>query len=256
MRHRLDERLDQNFVNSTEILPPTSAADDPDPGKSAPQHACNDQNIVVIERRLLLRECLDRCIKLMSGHSVISLPTVESWLRVADITPASLIVLCGDATANVAETHSAISLLSQSANLLPVIVLSEIEDPQQIVQAIDNGARGYIPTSIPLQVAIEAIHLVQAGGVFVPASSLIAATRVYELDAPSKETSSPLFTPRQTAVVAALRQGKANKIIAHELNMRESTVKVHVRNIMKKLRARNRTEVAFMTSSLGQTQTG
>jgi DNA-binding NarL/FixJ family response regulator len=59
-----------------------------------------------------------------------------------------------------------------------------------------------------------------------------------------------MFTARQTAVVEALRRGKANKIIAYELNMRESTVKVHVRNIMKKLRARNRTEVAFMTSRL------
>nr|WP_246482341.1 LuxR C-terminal-related transcriptional regulator [Methylopila capsulata] len=57
------------------------------------------------------------------------------------------------------------------------------------------------------------------------------------------------FTARQAAVVDALRQGKANKIIAYELNMRESTVKVHVRNIMRKLKAKNRTEVAFMTSA-------
>jgi hypothetical protein len=49
---------------------------------------------------------------------------------------------------------------------------------------------------------------------------------------------------------ASLREGKANKIIAYELNMCESTVKVHVRNIMKKLKARNRTEVAFKTAEL------
>lgn len=42
-----------------------------------------------------------------------------------------------------------------------------------------------------------------------------------------------------------------NKLIAYELNMCESTVKVHVRTIMKKLKARNRTEVAFLTQSLG-----
>jgi DNA-binding NarL/FixJ family response regulator len=56
-----------------------------------------------------------------------------------------------------------------------------------------------------------------------------------------------LFTPRQTAVVESLRRGKANKVIAFELNMCESTVKVHVRNVMRKLKARNRTEVAFLT---------
>jgi DNA-binding NarL/FixJ family response regulator len=47
------------------------------------------------------------------------------------------------------------------------------------------------------------------------------------------------------AVVEALRRGRANKIIAYELNLRESTVKVHIRNIMRKLHATNRTEVAF-----------
>ena len=57
-------------------------------------------------------------------------------------------------------------------------------------------------------------------------------------------------TARQAAVVDALRQGKSNKIIAYELNMRESTVKVHVRNIMKKLNARNRTEVAFRVNGM------
>ncbi|MGU3537814.1 LuxR C-terminal-related transcriptional regulator, partial [Methylobacterium sp. A54F] len=46
----------------------------------------------------------------------------------------------------------------------------------------------------------------------------------------------------------ALRKGTPNKIIAYELNMCESTVKVHVRNIMKKLKAKNRTEVAYLTN--------
>ena len=52
------------------------------------------------------------------------------------------------------------------------------------------------------------------------------------------------LTARQIAVGEAIRQGKANKQIAYELDMRESTVKVHIRNIMKKLNAKNRTEVA------------
>jgi len=59
-----------------------------------------------------------------------------------------------------------------------------------------------------------------------------------------------MFTARQMAVVDALRRGKANKIIAYELEMRESTVKVHVRNIMKKLKATNRTEVAYKANLL------
>jgi DNA-binding NarL/FixJ family response regulator len=54
-----------------------------------------------------------------------------------------------------------------------------------------------------------------------------------------------LVTARELAVIRAIQQGKSNKIIAHELNMCESTVKVHVRNVMKKLKAKNRTEAAI-----------
>jgi DNA-binding NarL/FixJ family response regulator len=59
-----------------------------------------------------------------------------------------------------------------------------------------------------------------------------------------------VFTERQEEVVQALRRGKANKIIAHELNLRESTVKVHIRNIMKKLKATNRTEVVYKLNEM------
>jgi DNA-binding NarL/FixJ family response regulator len=49
----------------------------------------------------------------------------------------------------------------------------------------------------------------------------------------------------EVAVIRALQQGKPNKVIAYELNMCESTVKVHVRNLMKKMKAKNRTDLAM-----------
>ncbi len=58
-----------------------------------------------------------------------------------------------------------------------------------------------------------------------------------------------MLTKRQNAVVNAILQGKANKNIAHELDISESTIKVHVHNIMKKLNAKNRTEVAVKMCS-------
>ena len=55
---------------------------------------------------------------------------------------------------------------------------------------------------------------------------------------------------RETEVLRLLARGKANKQIAYELNMREGTVKVHIRNIMRKLKAKNRTEVAILAGGL------
>ena len=52
---------------------------------------------------------------------------------------------------------------------------------------------------------------------------------------------------RQAEILDCLRRGMANKLIAYELDMCESTVKVHIRHIMKKLNATNRTQVAYLT---------
>ncbi|WP_137113517.1 response regulator transcription factor, partial [Mesorhizobium sp. GR13] len=127
---------------------------------------------------------------------------------------------------------------------IPVVVLADTDDLAQILKALEYGARSYIPTSVGITVCIEAIGLALAGGVFVPASSVMAIRQMLTSHSETARHMAGMFTGRQTEVVEALRRGKANKIIAYELNLRESTVKVHIRNIMRKLKATNRTEVA------------
>ena len=208
--------------------------------------------IVVIEKRALLRECLTHSIRSVTRQSVLSFPSVESWLNDPESCPVSvtIVVLCtGGSPDDVEECRQHLALLSQSSRRVAVVLLSDQEDPDRIVEAIEQGARGYILTSAPLDVAVEAMRLVGAGGTFVPASSFVEARRSAAQPI-SKQVANIRLTTRQMAVVNALRQGKANKVIAYELNMRESTVKVHVRNIMKKFNAHNRTEVAFIANGL------
>jgi DNA-binding NarL/FixJ family response regulator len=64
-------------------------------------------------------------------------------------------------------------------------------------------------------------------------------------DALSQPPRTGLVTGRELAVIRAIQKGKSNKVIAYDLNMCESTVKVHVRNVMRKLEAKNRTDVAI-----------
>ena len=101
------------------------------------------------------------------------------------------------------------------------------------------------------RVVAEAIELARAGGTFVPVSGFLALREAICATVESKPLMPSFLTTRQGAVAEALRKGKANKIIAYELNMCESTVKVHVRNIMKKLQATNRTQVAFKLTEMG-----
>jgi DNA-binding NarL/FixJ family response regulator len=142
--------------------------------------------------------------------------------------------------------------LAERFKASPVIVGADSDELAQLLQALECGARGYIPTSVDVKVAAEAVALARAGGVFVPASSILAAKESITPAASKNCYLDSLFTPREVVVAEALRRGKANKIIAYEMNLCESTVKVHIRNIMKKLNATNRTEVAYKIRELVQ----
>jgi DNA-binding NarL/FixJ family response regulator len=177
------------------------------------------------------------------------LSCVEDWLTICEHTPACIVLLSGHGIGDSAQLSQKIKLLAQAKKRLPTIVLSDAEDIGHVVDALDRGVSGYIPTNLSLDVVVEAMRLVRAGGVFVPASCL---STVQEANArPAARTAlGALLTSRQEAVVEAVRQGKANKTIAYELRLQESTVKVHIRNIMKKLKARNRTEVAYIVGQM------
>ncbi len=204
---------------------------------------------VIIEPRQLIRDCLTRALRAACGHDVIAFSTVDEWLKVCEHTPAGVVLLSGFEAAGDEELSQKIHRLAQAKKRLPTVILADAEDIGHVVNALNKGVKGYIPTNLSLDVAVEAMRLVRAGGVFVPAGCLRGSRDPLA----SRAVKSPwttMFTVRQAAVVEALRQGKANKTIAYELQLQESTVKVHIRNIMKKLKAKNRTEVAYMVAKM------
>jgi DNA-binding NarL/FixJ family response regulator len=210
----------------------------------------DEPSIVLIEPRVFARDCMARCLKVATGQNVATYASVEDWLEDSDTVSGSLVVVCisGDLKGPLAQRE--LALLPAVAQRLPTVVLSDFDDVDHVVDVLGRGAQGCIPTSLAFDVAVEALRLVKAGGAFIPAGSLMAARRNAENASNPRQTAVSMFTARETAVVHALRRGRANKMIAHELNMRESTVKVHVRHIMKKLGAKNRTEVALMAAGI------
>jgi DNA-binding NarL/FixJ family response regulator len=139
---------------------------------------------------------------------------------------------------------------------IPLIVLSDAEEtqhPKTVRLILQNGARGFIPTrTMGIHMALAAIRLVGAGGTFAPQELLPSGTSDRAPALPDAARKHRL-TARQMAVLSHLHQGKANKIIAHELTMSESTVKVHVRNIMRKVGATNRTQAVYKAQTLWDT---
>jgi DNA-binding NarL/FixJ family response regulator len=213
----------------------------------APPHDA-ESTVVVIDHRELERECLVGGLAAqMPGHRPVSFARIEDW-QAADgeqLHTAAILMALGERKMTDQHVMDAVTGLVAAAGAVPVIVIADTDELTHIIAALQCGARGFIPTSVGLRVAAEAVAMTVAGGLFVPASSVLAVSEhLLERQRPQRQPQA-FFTERQLAVVEALRRGRANKIIAYELNLRESTVKVHIRNIMRKLHATNRTEVAF-----------
>jgi DNA-binding NarL/FixJ family response regulator len=212
--------------------------------------------IAIVDDRQLMRDCFGKSLATIEPafrfHYYMNIEDFEHAHPQLDPAPSILLMMVTWATTKV-EYH--LSQIAHVRDMMPntgIIVVSDIEQFGDILKAIENGARGYIPTSISLAVAAKAIHLVAAGGVYIPASVLLQSNHTSKngdvASKPNTQTDAA-FTSRQLAVVDALRRGKANKVIAYDLNMCESTVKVHIRNVMKKLHARNRTEIAYILNT-------
>lgn len=212
----------------------------------------NKMYVAIIEPRALESQCLSQCIsKAKIDMEMLAFRSLDEWRQKQNAVPEVSAILLSVGCKKVSEAPIVDELKQLASNLLvPVIVLSDTDDLAQILKALECGAKGYIPTSVSLDVLVEAILLSLAGGIFVPVSSVLAMGEVLENNTPAPRPLSAIFTSRQAEVADALRRGKANKIIAYELNLRESTVKVHIRNIMKKMKATNRTEVAYKINDL------
>jgi DNA-binding NarL/FixJ family response regulator len=155
----------------------------------------------------------------------------------------------GAASIKAPEVLGKINLLRRHMSSIPLVLLCDRDDVDDIVAAVELGARGYIPTSLEVSEAAAAIQFVAAGGTFVPASAMMRIAHDRQNGAAQGLGETGLLehlTPRETEVLAGLRHGKRNKVIAHELAISENTVKVFVRRILRKMQASNRAEVASL----------
>jgi DNA-binding NarL/FixJ family response regulator len=215
--------------------------------------ATEDRSLVLIDCRALTRECLSRSLAGQGAlKEVAAYGSVDEWRDAAELhlPPAAILLHIGANKVTDPEVAAEIKEVVAEFGATPVVILADLDELAQVFTALDCGVKGYIPASVGVEVCVEAIKLALAGGVFVPVSSVLAMQDAFLSAKPKRSAIADLFTPRQADVAEALRRGKANKVIAYELNLRESTVKVHIRNIMRKLKATNRTEVAYKMKDL------
>ena len=136
----------------------------------------------------------------------------------------------------------------------PIILIADAFDADLVQNLVSRGViNAVIPMSDTTEVAAAALRLVIAGGRYMPPLVESAAPSLNSPEGPAlynPPTRVDGLTMRERAVLDLLKTGKPNKVIAHKLNMSLSTAKVHVHNIIRKLKVKNRTEAVIAASKL------
>ena len=126
----------------------------------------------------------------------------------------------------------------------PVAILTGNPTRRMMDEALEAGAAGILPKTMPAKSLANAIRFIHAGETYMPLSLMRD-----EMNSPSSN-GGPLSS-REMTVLAFLGEGKQNKEIANELALSEATIKMHVKSICKKLDANNRTHAVINARDMG-----
>lgn len=209
--------------------------------------------IVIVDHQLLTSALLrDALMARFEEFDVVALPGLAELERLEDREIGLLILRANGSPGACDEVaHGG----------APMLLLCDGEDAAMIREAQRRGCRGLISNCTPLPIALAAVQLVIAGGTYFPQAAVEAAPGQAAPHAPSQpgeaapEAAPPGLeaafglTMRELQVLASLRQGRANKQIARDLDISENTAKMHVRRILAKLKVKNRIEAVLMLQS-------
>jgi DNA-binding NarL/FixJ family response regulator len=220
----------------------------------SPARPDNRPRILIIDRNRLRQAGIMHLLEAWAdvmGLAVTAVPP-DTPLRKGRMNAHCKMVILSLGSASVDDSQQR-ALIENIRTFVPeaaLVVISDREEPEEVCAAFQEGAAGFMPTSIDPSVAFQALSFIKGGGSFFPPSALLH-TRVV---APSIKYGTQVvnglgcvaqLTTKQKEVFNLLRQGQTNKIIARRLGMSDATVKVHVRCIMRKFGVANRTQLAI-----------
>jgi len=147
-----------------------------------------------------------------------------------------------------------LQLLLQDCPHMAVIMLTVSEDAEDLTTALQAGARGYLLKNIDADFLVRAIKRAAAGESVLAesmASKLVAHLQGGGVSKAVPPSELDKLTPREREILACLARGESNKSIARVLEVAESTVKIHVQNILKKLALSSRVQAAVFAVEHG-----
>ncbi len=213
----------------------------------------------LVEPNSLFREGMEHILARTRMQVVVRADAIASLLASSPGRKAPRLAILGTAGADATSVASVLELKRMYPECR-VVCLIEGDQSDASIDFLKSGAGGVLLRSISADAFVRSLELVMLGEHVLPATALSAACSSesrqpmashrppVEVAPPSKPdlgTSDYNLSPRELAILQCLVQGESNKVIAHHLDIAEATVKVHVKAILRKIHAQNRTQAAI-----------
>lgn len=141
---------------------------------------------------------------------------------------------------------------------IPVVMLTTSNEEQDLVEALRNGAQGYLLKDMEPDELVSALRDIERGkNVVAQGLTDVLARMVQGEPSEEKEQKESPFselTPRELEILCLLADGQSNKVIARNLGISDGTVKLHVKAILRKLEVHSRVEAAVIAVEQGLRQ--
>lgn len=151
---------------------------------------------------------------------------------------------------------SGLEVISKVKRLQPqlhVLVVTGMLDDETVLQALQQGAAGFLPKTASPDDLVQAIRAVSKEG--MPIHPQVASVVVRRLNQPAaKSIPKPRLTAREYDVLCMIARGHTNSEIARSLVISQYTVRTHICNLLKKLHLSNRTQAALYVLKNGMLQ--
>ncbi len=210
--------------------------------------------VLIADDHPLFRAALREVIDGMSGeHEILEAGTLDEARDLVTAEPdLDLDLILLDLQMPGSNGYSGLIELRNIAPSVPIVVVSAATSRDVIRDSITYGALGFIPKSLSRDAIREGMECVIAGSLYIPDEEAADAGSGRGGVGAGHEGDErrPALTRGELRVLKLLANGKSNKVIAYELDIRESTVKAHITAILRKLKVHSRTQAVLAARDL------
>jgi two-component system nitrate/nitrite response regulator NarL len=217
----------------------------------------NPIRVLIVDDHTLFRSGIKLLLQRQEGFEVVGEAGdgLEGIKRAKQLNPDVVLL---DLHMPGVSGREAVKTINEEVPGARVVMLTVSEDAEDLVDCLRAGAAGYLLKNIETEFLVDAIQRAARGeSVMSPqmTGKLVQELRhPKEASAPSTEAEREKLSPRETEIILLLAKGASNKEVARALNVAESTVKIHVQNILKKLNLSSRVQAAVYAVEHGLVQ--